>query len=241
MCLWNSSAYFRAGYENSFHYNPLFSHASYFFFFFENPLLSKKFPFCIFAKRWSSPPPPIFLKLRGRIFRMFLSHGRVEKKCIFPVGKEKDAYFRNSRKKGDMKLKAGTCTFGLETSVVNSHHREWLWFNKGRDYSDFWQLIRPRSRFQTLLVFRILFKVVSLQLPIWRGRSWSPVVSCPSELIIVQQHIEIHSKISLNGEELEERLCQTLSAFPKMRVFSVLAQARKSKWTRIQGVHLWLV
>lgn len=147
MCLWNSSAYFRAGYENSFHYNPLFSHASYFFFFLKILFWVKNFHSVSLPKGEVPPPPPLFLKLRGRIFRMFLSHGRVEKKCIFPVGKEKDAYFCKSRKKGEMKLKAETCVFGLEIPVVNSHHREWLWFNKGRDYSNFWQLIRPRSRF----------------------------------------------------------------------------------------------
>lgn len=48
------------------------------------------------------------------------------KKCIFPVGKEKDAYFCKSRKKGEMKLKAETCIFGLEIPVVNLHHRERL-------------------------------------------------------------------------------------------------------------------
>ena len=116
MCLWNRSAYFRAGYENSFHYNPLFLHASYIFFFkssFESEI--SILYLCQKVKYF----PLFFLSSEEESFRCFWVMGEW-KNCIFPEGEKKGTiFFVVVEKKGEMKLRAESCIFGLEMSEVN--------------------------------------------------------------------------------------------------------------------------
>lgn len=67
-------------------------------FYFENPLLSQKFSILYLCQKVKFFPL-FFLKLGGRIFQMFLSHGRVEKMC-FPSRAKKSPHFHSRRNMG---------------------------------------------------------------------------------------------------------------------------------------------